>query len=115
YTWWGWQGASTAARPLLHGPDRPAEVVVPGAAHGISCAGKSGLFERREPALPWDEPTYIPPSPEKPEKGIKSPGRAPVVGIGPAFAQDDDTPRAQHLEQMSQRCDLILGAMQGID
>src|SRR5262249_33481004 len=69
----------------------------------------------REPALPWDEPPYIPPSPEKPEKGIKSPGCRLGVGMGPAFAQDDDASRAQHLQQMTQRCDLILGAVQGID
>src|SRR2546430_17409084 len=75
--------ACSTAQPSLYCPDHPAKVVVPGAAHGVSYAGKSGLFESREPALARHEPTYIPPSPEKSEKEIKGPGRAaPLVGTG---------------------------------
>src|SRR6516165_709007 len=99
---------SRLARSSLHRPDHSAEVMATGTPHGVTGPGKSGLLERREPTLARDEPTSIPPPPEKPKKRIEGPRRPPVVGMGHAFAQHNDASLTQHLEYMAERDDLVL-------
>src|SRR5712691_10747464 len=102
-------------QPLLHGPYHPAKIVGPGPAGRVSGAREARLRERCKPALARDKTADVPPAPEETEERIERPGRAIVVGIRSALAQDQDTAVTQHVEQMAERHHLVFGAVQRID
>src|ERR1700676_3028520 len=104
-----------APQPSLHRPYHSAEIVDPSQARRVSGAGEARLCKRRKPGFARDETADVPPAPKETEERIKSPGRATIVGIRSAFAQDQDAAITQHVEQMAERHQLVSGAVQRID